>query len=387
MISGLITSSALPASALPPIPTGAGDITPDINWAQFISPIMNASAITCTVTSVSNYAGAGVTVGTVIAPMANPLVDGAKLQSIVADSDANVGATCTSDVTVPSSKISVTGTLSAPGMASLQGVGSSGNMELSCVAKSSTPTITVTVAANFGGGVTGKARVTGQSSTGSVSFNCGMGLTFSGGAGIAGTVVGNLTVGDPTNNQSCASQTGPTCIPVSLINATVTVTGGSGALAEAAGSGTYSFNDSFKLPGIDSALSMVGVSSIRKMSVPRALAANTDELKLNLVAGKHRVKVTGPSTSSFTFKSGTQIDVSSSPSSKCKVIATFKRTSVTVASPKIPSTGTTTVTISSSASRKIKAAGAKKNSKISMTTTCTLGKKSASAKSSPKFSG
>ena len=386
MIGGLVASSTTPVSALPPIPTGAGDITPDINWAQFISPIMNASAITCTVTSVDNFDGQGVSVGTVIAPMSSPL-DGARLLGVVRDSDANVGATCTSEVTIPSTKISVKGTLSAPGMASLPGVGTSGNMDLSCTAKSSTPTITVTVSANFGGAVSGKARITGQSSTGTVSFNCDMGLSFSGGAGIAGKVEGNLTVGDPTNNQSCAAQTGPTCIPVSLINAAVTVTGGSGALAEAAGTGTYSFNDSFTLPGIESALSMVGVSSLRKMSAPRALAANTDELKLNLVAGRHRVRVAGTSTSSFAFKSGTQIVVSSSPTSKCKVVAAFKKTSVTVASPKIPSTGTATVTISSSAAKKIKAAGAKKNSKISMTTTCTLGKKSASAKSSPKFAG
>ena len=385
LVGGLVSATSSPASALPTLPTGYGDITPDINWAAFISPIVNASGITCTVTSVSN--STEVNVSDVLAPMTNPIVDGPKLQRIVADSDANVGATCTSQVTIPSTPISVTGTVSAPGMASVPGVGAAGNMALSCVAKTSIPTLTVTVAASFGGAVTGKARITGDSSTGTISFDCNMALTFSGGAGIAGIVTGNLTVGDPTANQSCVGQTSPTCIPVSLLNATVTVTGGSGALAEASGSGTYSFNDSFKLPGIESSLSMVGVSSLRKMSIPRALAANTDELKLALQPGKHRVKVAGVSTSSFTFKSGTKVQIASSPSATCKVTATYKRTTVTVASPKVSNFGTTTFTISSSAVKKIKSAGAKKNVKVAMTTSCKLGTKTASAKSSPKYAG
>jgi len=385
VFGGLMGVVGTPASALPPLPTGAGDITPEVNWSQFISPIMNASAISCTVNSVSN--NSDVTIGQTLSPMSNPLVDGMKLRSVVSDSDADVGATCTSDVTIPSTPIKVTGTISAPGMASVPGVGTSGNMDLNCTAKSSTPTVTVTVSANFGGAVTGKARITGQSSSASIAFNCSMGLTFNAGTGIAGTVAGSLTIGNPTANQSCSGQASPTCIPVSLVNATVTVTGGSGALAEAAGSGTYSFNDSFKLPGIDSALSMVGVSSIRKMSAPRALAANSDELKLNLQAGKHKVSVAGVSSSSFTFKSGTQVQITSSPSSQCKVRATFKRTTVTLASPRLATTGTATVTISSSAVKKIKAAGAKKNTKIAMTTSCTSGSKTATAKSSPKFAG
>ena len=372
-------------SALPPLPTGAGDITADINWAQFISPIVNASGITCTVSTVSNVIG--VSVGDVLAPISNPFTDGLKLRNIVSDPDANVGAKCISEVTISSAQIEVTGTISAPGMATVPGVGTSGNLALNCMVKTSIPTIKASVNANFGGGVNGKARITGESSTGVISFDCGMGLTFTDNAGIAGTVSGNLTIGGAATNPSCMGQTSPTCIPVSLLNATVTVTGGSGALAEAAGSGTYSFNDSFKLPAIDTALSQVGVSSVRKMSRPSVLTTNSDELRLNLQAGKHSVKISGSSGTSVTFKPGTQVQITSSPTSKCKVTATFKKKTVLVASPTVPSFGTTLFTISSSAAKKIKAAGATKNSKVIMATSCTLGNKLATTKSSSKFSG
>ena len=373
------------ASALPALPSGAGDITPDINWSQFISPIMNASGITCTVSSVSNFNG--VLVGDVLAPISNPLTDGLKLRNIVLDPDSNVGSTCVSEVTIASTPIEVTGTISAPGMATVPGVGTSGNLTLACTVKTSIPTITVSVAANFGGGVSGKARITGESSTGVISFDCNMALAFGSSAGIAGTVTGTLTIGDAAANPSCVGQLSPTCIPVSLNNAVVSVTGGSGALAEAAGSGTYSFNDSFKLPSIDSNLSVVGVSSVRSMSAPTALTANSDELKLNLQAGRHSVKVTGVSNTSFAFMSGAQIQIATSPTSRCKVTASVKNKTVSIASPTVSSFGTARFTISSSAVKKIKSAGAKQNSKVNMTTSCTLGKKTATAKSSPKFSG
>jgi hypothetical protein len=385
-VIGLSAVGIAPAklvNALPPLPTGAGDITPDVNWSQFMTPLMNSSAISCTVNSVANTTE--VSVGSVIAPMSNPLVDGLKLQRIIADSDANVGATCTSEVTVPSTPITVTGTFSAPAMPA--NVGTSGNMSLKCTATTTTPSIVVSVTANFGGAVAGKARIVGQGSQGTVNFNCEMGLSFSAGAGIAGTVTGSLSVGDPTANPSCANQSTPTCIPVSLINAAVVVLGGSGALAEAEGSGTYSFNDSFKLSAIDRALSTVGAASLRKMNLRPALAANTDELKVNLAPGKHKIKSAATTGTTISVKSGTQIQLTSSPTSKCKVTATFKKTTVTLASPTISDMGTATYSISSSAVKRLKAAGAKKNTKILLTTTCKLGSKSTTSKSSPKFAG
>lgn len=372
-----------PANALPPLPAGAGDITPDINWSQFLTPLMNSSAINCTVTSVSN--STETTVGATINPMANPLVDGMKLRSIISDSDANVGANCTSEVTVPTSEITVTGTISAPSMPA--DIGTAGNLTLKCRATTTTPTISVTVGANFGGAVAGKARVIGQSSTGTVNFNCAMGLTFSAGNAIAGTVAGTLSVGDPTNNTSCANQTTATCIPVGLSNATVAVLGGSGKLAEAAGSGTYSFNDSFKLAAIDSLLATVGAASVRKQALRPMLAANTDEMKLNLVRGRHSVKAAPAAGGTLTVKSGTQVRLTSSPNATCKVTVTYKRTTVTLGSPTISITGDASYTMSSSAVKKLKSAGAKKNTKLSMTTTCKLGSKTATSKSSPKFAG
>ncbi len=382
-ISTLGVVSSSPVSALPPLPAGAGDITPDVNWSQFMTPIMNAGSITCTVTSVSNTTET--TQGAVINPTANPFVDGLKLRNIIADSDANVGATCTSEVTVPTSDITVTGTISAPSMPA--DIGTAGSMTLKCKATSTTPTINVTVAANFGGAVAGKARITGQGSTGSVNFNCALGLTFSAGNGLAGTVAGNLVVGDPTNNTSCASQTTATCIPVGLNNATVTVLSGSGKLAEAAGSGTYSFNDSFKLSAIDSLLATAGAASIRKQALRPMLAANTDELKVNLTKGRHTVKSAPIAGGTLTVKSGTQVRLTSSPGATCKVTVTYKRTTVTLGSPKISVTGDATYTMSSTAVKKLKTAGAKKNTKLSMTTTCKSGTKTATSKTSPKFAG
>ena len=378
---GLVNTA--PVSALPPLPTGAGDITADINWSQFLSPIMNAGTISCTVNSVAGTTET--TVGAVINPMANPFQDGLKLQRIVTDADANVGATCTSEVTVPTTEITVTGTISAPAMPA--NIGTAGNLTLKCKATSTTPTISVTVGANFGGLVAGKARITGQSSNGTVNFACNMGLTFSAATGLAGTVSGQLNVANASANTSCSSQTTATCIPVGLNNATVVVNSGSGELAEAAGSGTYSFNDSFKLASIDSLLATAGATSLRKQAVRPMLAANTDEMKLNLSAGRHTVKSAPAAGGTLTVKSGAQVRLTSSPGAKCKVTVTFKRTTVTLGSPTISSMGDATYTMSSSAVKKLKSAGAKKNTKLSMTTSCKSGAKTAISKSSPKFAG
>lgn len=372
-----------PANALPPLPAGAGDITPDINWSQFLTPLMNSSAINCTVTSAENTTD--IAVGATLAPMTNLLTDGMKLRTIVADPDANVGATCTSEVTIPSTPITVTGTISAPSMPAE--VGTSGSLTLICVAKSNTPTVAVTVNANFGGAVAGKARITGQGSTGAINIACNMSLTFNAGTAIAGTVTGTLNIGNPTTNPSCGGQTSPTCIPVGLSTAEVTVSSGSGALAEAVGSGTYSFNDSFKLSSIDSALSMVGASSIRSMSQRPAIGANADELKISLSAGRHQVKTTAANGGAISVKTGTQIVITSSPTATCKVTVTFKKKTVTLASPTMSAFGSATYSVSSSAVRKIKSTGAKKNTKLSMTTSCKLGTKTATSKSSPKFAG
>ena len=389
LVSVVVAASALGVapssrvSALPPLPTGAGDITADINWSQFLTPIMNAGTISCSVTSVAGTTET--TVGATLNPMANPFVDGLKLRNVIADSDANVGATCTSEVTVPTSEITVTGTISAPSMPA--NVGTAGNLTLKCKAAATTPTISVTVGANFGGLVAGKARVTGQSSTGTVNFTCSMGLTFNSGTGIAGSVSGQLNVANASSNTSCASQSTATCIPVGLSNATVTVVSGSGELAEAAGSGTYSFNDSFKLSAIDSLLSTAGAASVRKQSMRPMLAANTDEMKVNLTAGRHSVKSAPAAGGTLTVKSGTQVRLTSSPGATCKVTVTHKRTTVTLASPKISVTGDATYSIPSSAVKKLKTAGAKKNTKLSMTTSCKSGTKTATVKSSPKFAG
>ena len=386
VVVGFTTVGVLPAgtaSALPPLPASAGEITPDVNWSQFLTPLMNSSAIVCTVTSAVNTSE--VVTGATLAPMTNLMVDGLKLRNIITDSDANVGATCTSEVTIPATPITVTGTLSAPSMPA--DVGTSGSMTLACTATSNTPTIVVSVTANFGGAVPGKARITGQGSTGAINISCNMGLIFNPGTGIAGTVTGTLNIGSPTVNPSCSGQSTATCIPVSLSGAEVTVDSGSGALAEAQGSGIYSFNDSFKLSAIDSALATVGASSLRAMSQRPAVGANSDELKITLTAGRHRVKAISSTGGAILVKSGTKVLLTSSPTASCKVTATFKKTTVTLASTVISATGSATYSMSSSAVKKLKAAGAKKNTKLSMTTTCKLGTKTATSKSSPKFSG
>jgi len=378
---GLVNTT--PVSALPPLPTGAGDITADINWSQFLSPIMNAGTISCTVNSVAGTTET--TVGAVINPMSNPFQDGMKLRNIIADTDANVGATCTSEVTVPTTEITVTGTISAPAMPA--NIGTAGNLTLKCKATSTTPTISVTVGANFGGLVAGKARITGQSSNGTVNFACNMGLTFSATTGLAGTVSGQLNVANASANTSCSSQTTATCIPVGLSNATVVVNSGSGELAEAAGSGTYSFNDSFKLASIDNLLATAGAASLRKQAVRPMLAANTDEMKLSLSAGRHTARTAPASGSSVSIKSGTQVQVFSSPFSTCKATVTFKRTTVTLGSPKISSLGDATYTMSSSAVKKLKSAGVKKNAKMQIVTACKSGSKTATARYTAKFAG
>ena len=379
-LAGVATAS--PASALPTLPPGAGDIVPEINWAQFMSPIVQASAINCTVNTVTGTSA--VTVGQKFAPMTNPMTDGLLLMTLMKTPTADVTSDCTSEVTIPTTPIDVTGTFTAPQMASVQGVGGAGNIALKCVATTPTPTVTFTVVAKFGGAVNGKAQINGKSSTADVAFKCNMSLAFGGGAGLTGTVDGKLKISD-SSNPVCATVTMASCVQISMAEATVSVIGGSGALADASGSGTYSLSDYLSLNSIDSA-----INQVKSMSVSAsALASNGDQLKLALLAGKHKVTLVSPVQSgrSVSYGKGAKFEVLSAPSASCKVTATLRGKTVTIGSSKLSAAGTGSYTVSAAVAKKLLAAGVKKNTKPATKVACTVGKSTTTLSLAGKYTG
>ena len=391
LLRALITGTAVvvaalvapaPVSALPTLPDGAGDIVPDINWAQFMSPIVQASAINCTVKTVTGTTA--VAVGRTFAPLTNPMTDGLLLMNLIKTPTADVTSTCTTEATIPTAPIDVTGTFTAPKMADVAGVGGTGNISLKCTATTPTPTVTFTVVGRFGGAVPGKAQINGESSSAAVAFKCNMALSFSGGAALSGTVDGALKISDSTN-PVCATITAASCMQISMAEATVTVLGGSGALADAAGGGTYSLSDYLSLNSIDSA-----INQVKSMSVSAAaLTSNGDQLKLALLAGKHKVTLASPAQSgrNVSYGKGTKFEVLSAPGASCKVTATLKRKTVTIGSSKLSAAGTGSYTVSTTVARKLLAAGVKKNTKPATKVACTVGKSTTTLSLSGKYTG
>lgn len=386
--AAVVTVAPSPAAALPTLPTEAGNITPEINWTQFLSPLVQASEISCTITSVTGTNA--VTVGQKLEPMKNQMTDGLTLLTVARTPISNVGADCTSEVTIPTTTFNVSGSFTAPGMANVAGVGSTGTVAMVCAATSPTPKVTFTVSAAFGGAVAGKVKITGKAGASNIAFDCSLSLAFAAGAALAGTVEGTIAFADSVNNSLCTAQTALTCVQASVANATVTITGGSGALADASGTGTYSFNDIFSLPGIESSLSMVTSMGVRTAGVRAAGAtSNADQLLVTLLAGKHTVRMIRPKDSSGTLSvgAGGSIEVVSSPSAKCSLSGKLGTKTVSIGSSTLPKSGTASYAISSAVAKKMKAAKITAGKKFALTVSCIASKKTATLKKTVTYSG
>ena len=382
LFAAVVSATSGSASALPTMPDGAGDIVPEINWAQFMTPLIQAGAINCTVNTVTGTSA--VTVGQKFAPMSNPMTDGVLLMTIMKTPTANVTSECTSEVTIPTTPIDVTGTFTAPKLATVQGVGGAGNIALKCTATTATPTVTFTVVAKFGGAVNGKAQINGKSSSANVGFKCNMALTFGGGAGLTGSVDGALKISDSTN-PVCDTLVMVSCVQISMAEATVSVIGGSGAFSDVSGSGTYSLVDYLSLSSIDSA-----INQVKSMGVgAQALTSNGDQLKLALLAGKHTVTLSTPKPAgrSISYGKGTSFEVISAPLASCKVTATYAGKTVTIGSSKLSTAGTGSYAVSTSVVKKLVATGLKKGRTATTKVACTVGTSTTTLSLSGKYLG
>ncbi|MFM8794154.1 MAG: hypothetical protein ACKOFF_04590 [Acidimicrobiales bacterium] len=391
----LVTAAPAPAGALPTLPTDAGNITPDIDWSKFISPLVKAStSIKCTVVSSTGVTNAPV--GKVIDPLTNQMTDGLDLVGWFGNPAADVGTECTTDVEIPATPFDVSGTFTAPGMASVAGVGSTGSADMRCSAVAPTPKVQFTVTARFGGAVPNKARIAGKTGASNISFDCSMALSFTAGATLAGTVEGTIEFANRVANSLCDNQVGTTCIQASVTNAAVNITGGGGALSGSTGTGTYSFNDLFALTSLDDglkqAMSMGGIRGLGVRSAgvgAQSATSNADQLLVTLLAGKHTVRMLRPKESggALSVGAGGQIDVVSSPSAKCSLSARSGRNTVSIGSATLPKNGARSFSLSSAVARKMKAAKITKGKKFTLTVTCTSAKKTASLKKTVTYSG
>ena len=392
--TALVTVAPTAAGALPVLPTDAGNITPDIDWSKFISPLVKAAnAIKCSVVSSTGVTNAPV--GRTFDPITNQMTDGLDLVKWMGNPAADVGAECTTDVKLPATPFDVSGPFTAPGMASVAGVGSTGTAALRCSVTSSTPTVQFTVTARFGGAVPGKARIAGKTGASNIGFDCSMSIEFTAGATLAGTVEGTIEFANPIANTLCDNQVGTTCIQASVTNAAVAITGGGGALAGSTGTGTYSFNDLFSLTSIDDALkqasSLGGLTGFGVKSTgvrAQGATSNADQLLVTLLAGKHTVKMIRPKETggALSIGAGGQIDVVSSPAAKCTLTAKGGST-VSIGSATLPKAGARSFTISSAVAKKMKTAKITKGKKFTLTVSCTASKSTATLKKTVTYSG
>ncbi len=319
------TSAYVKPSALPPLPDGYEEFVPTFDFQELIgSQITGASLVdmSCTVDSVT-----GTNLFSESDPEFTPLSRLMELPIAFADSDAEVVLECGIELGFPGEPQEISGSISNPAMSEFLGT-SSGAINMLCDINA-TPAVTIQM--RFGGAVPGGADITAIGSDSRIPFVCNILIIFEGEETslLVGSVEGALEIFNPfASTTLCNRAQVISCVAIRLQDAQVEITSASGKFEGYVGSGTFSFQNQFTLPSIDSALSMAGVSPARfgdSRLVASKRTGRNATIQLDLEPGRNRASIVhpykAPGRAMATIRDGEQIVVVSSQTGSCVISA------------------------------------------------------------------
>lgn len=366
--ASILALAAVPAQvgASSPLPAGAGDFVPTIDFGAALKDLVSLSSTPCKVAS-SNVAE--LPVGDTLTLPATDLMKALAIgNAMKAKSDSLVALSCTAGLSLAGSEKSITGTIANATL------GLSGSFALKCVFKQD---LKVDADLSLGMALARGASVTVKSADSTIPLSCSMSATLSDGTSMSGVVEGSAKVGT-INSDSCTGDTQRSCVPLS-INAAVTVTSTSGKLAGYVGCGTYDLKPSFTVPPLNdnlgSFLSLLGKSSVRSSSVKPRVSNTEGSMKINFVAGSARTEIVYPTVSSSgasTLAFGSMYSVSGPRSTNCAFSVAKGKKSYTFAKVKSGADGVTpTKTVTGPQYNAIKKSlAAKTGSSLKLTVAC-----------------
>lgn len=324
--ASLVPVAPVSASAVVPLPAGAGDFVPVVDLGSALTDLAAVSATPCTVKS------SNITQLTTGDPLTLPFSDLARGLAIATElrtkSDSLVALSCSASLSVAGSEKLVTGTISSAALAL------DGTFSLRCTFKQD---LKVEADLSLGSALPRGASVSVRSADKTIPVTCSMAATFTDGTLLGGSVDGVADVG-VLKSDSCTGDTRVSCVPL-LITAKVTVTSTTGKLAGYTGSGTYELTPAFTLSSLNDNLSTVqqaiGKSSVRSNGVSTFSAgAKSGSMKIDFAPGAARTDIVYPVVASDGTSKvgvGSLISATGPRSTRCTYALARGKKSVTVA--------------------------------------------------------
>lgn len=319
------TSASVRSSALFPLPDGYEDFVPTFDFQELLGAQISGDSLadmSCTVDSASgtNLFSESDSEFTIFERLD-------ELPVAFADPDADVALNCGIELGFPGEPQEFSGSIRNPAMSEFLGT-SSGVINMLCDV-SGTPTVIIQM--RFGGAVPGGADITAIGSDSQIPFVCSIQIIFEDEdtSFLVGSVEGALEIFNPfASTTLCNRAQVISCVAIRLQDAQVEITSASGKFEGYVGSGTFSFQNQFTLPSIDSMLSMAGVSPARFGDASLATTRRTGRnarIQLDLEPGRNRAKILhpykAPGRAIATIRDGEQIVVVSSQTGTCVISA------------------------------------------------------------------
>lgn len=317
------TSASVRSSALAPLPDGYEEFVPTFDFQELIgAQVTGASLVdmSCTVDSVS-----GTNMFSASDPEFALLSRLTETTTAFSDPDADVALNCGIELGFPGEPQEISGSITNPAMSEFLGT-SSGAINMLCDIAAS-PNVTIQM--RFGGAVPGGADVTAIGADSRIPFVCNILIIFEGEetSVLVGSVEGALEIFNPfASTTLCNRAQVISCVAIRLQDAQVEITSASGKFEGYVGSGTFSFQNQFTLPSVDSTLSMAGVSPARfgdSKLVARARTGRNAKIQLDLEPGRNRARIVhpykAPGRAMATIRDGEQIVVVSSQTGSCVI--------------------------------------------------------------------
>jgi len=370
-----IASGAQQAGAsAAPLPAGAGDFVPTVDFGTALKDLVSLSSTPCKV-SQSNVSELP-TGDTLTLPATDLMKALAIGNAIKAKSDSLVAMSCTAGLSLAGTEKSISGTITNATL------GLSGTFALKCQFKQD---LKATADLSIGMALARGASLEVKSGDSTIPMTCAMSASLSDGTSMSGVVEGAAKVGT-INSDACTGDTQRSCVPLS-ISATVTVTSTSGKLGGYVGSGTYDLKPSFTIPPLNDNLgqflSLLGKSSVMASSVRPRVASNAGSMKINFTPGAARTEIVYPvvaATGTSTLAAGGYFAATGPRSTNCLFSVAKGKKSYVFAKVKSASDGSTpTKTLTSGQYGAIKKQlGAKPGAALKMTVACGSAKASQS---------